>query len=112
METNPYVPPTNQVPSSENTPDSSPVGPIFGTIVVITLLALGGWYFWSILQERSSAELPFIQGDVTPTEEESWIQPTSNSDDAAAIEAELEAMNMDEFEQYMNADLDAASSQM
>lgn len=111
MEQDPYTPPESQTPTEEATASSS-VGPIIGTIIVIALLALGGWYFWSVLKERPGAELPFIQGDVTAGEEESWAPPTSSSDDAATIEAELEAMNMSNFEQYMNADLDAASSQI
>src|SRR3989338_2054699 len=112
MEQNPYTPPERQTPTIEETSTNSPVGPIIGTVIGIALLALGGWYFWSVLNDRPSAELPLIQGDVTPTEEESWVPPTSNSDDAATIEAELNTMNMDNFEQYMNADLDAVSSQI
>ena len=128
MEQNPYTSPVNQNSASESATPDSPVGPIIGTVIVIVLLVLGGsqgstrinefilvlggWYFWSVLKERSSDQPPFIPGDQAPVEEESWLPPSSNSDDASAIQAELEAMNMSDFELYMESDLEASSPQL
>jgi len=58
------------------------------------------------LNEQTPDDLPFIPGDGTS---ESWMPQSSASDEAAAIEAELQATNMSEFEQRMNADLEATN---
>jgi len=112
MEQSPYASPVNQNSAPESATPDSPVGPIIGTVIVIVLLVLGGWYFWSALKERPSNQPPFIPGDQAPVEEESWLPPSLNSDDASAIQAELEAMNMSDFELYMESDLEASSPQL
>jgi hypothetical protein len=69
---------------------------------------LGGWYFWQQSNVESTADLPLIPGDEVSGE--AWVPPTSNSDDAAAIETELEAMDMSSFEAMMNADVEATDA--
>ncbi len=110
MEQSPYTPPLNQAPQTEQVSKSS-AGPIVGAFIVIIILALGGLYFWGAqLNQEPEDTLPFIPGDDGMTGEETWLPSSSGSDDAAAIEAELEATNMNAFESEMNADLDATES--
>lgn len=102
--------------TSPVTPSSIPqkpssAGPIIGTTIVIVLLALGALYFWGArLNERVPEELPFIPGDDSSAQ--SWAPQSSSSDEASAIEADLNATNMTEFEQQMNADLRATESNL
>ena len=108
MEQAPYTSPVSTPPAPHK---SSSAGPIIGTTIVIALLALGALYFWGArLSERTQKELPFIPGDDTSAE--SWAPQSSSSDEATAIEADLNATNMNEFEQRMNADLSAAESDL
>ena len=109
MDQAPYTP--SQTTPVSPAPEKSSAGPIVGTIIVIVLLALGALYFWGArLNRETPDELPFIPGDDSAAE--SWVPPSSNSDEAAAIEAELEATNMSEFEQQMDADLSAIESSL
>ena len=85
-------------------------GPIIGTIVIITLIVIGGLYFWMQEPKDTMANLPLIPGDSTA--DESWMPPATTSDEAAAIEAELNATNMDTFEAQTNADAAAASQSL
>lgn len=85
-------------------------GPIVGTIVIITLIVIGGLYFWMQEPKDKMADLPFIPGDSTT--DETWMPETSTSDEAAAIEAELSATNMDAFETQTKADATAASESL
>jgi len=106
MDQAPYTSPIPPAPSQQ-TPASSSLGPVIGAIIVILVLGLGALYFWGArLNEQTPDDLPFIPGDGTS---ESWMPPSSASDEAAAIEAELQATNMSEFEQRMNADLEATN---
>ena len=106
MDQAPYTSPIPPAPSQQ-TPASSSLGPVIGAIIVILVLGLGALYFWGArLNEQTPDDLPFIPGDGTS---ESWMPQSSASDEAAAIEAELQATNMSEFEQRMNADLEATN---
>lgn len=107
MEQAPNTSPVTPTPA----PKPSSAGPIIGAIIVIIVLGLGALYFWGArLNERAPDDLPLIPGDETA--EESWMPPSSNSDEAEAIQAELEATNMSDFEAQMNADLNATESSL
>lgn len=109
MEQSPYISPINQ----PQTVSKSSAGPVIGAIIVIIILALGGLYFWGAqLNNKAADELPFIPGDdpSAMNEEGAWMPLSSQSDEAAAIEADLQTTNMDAFEQQMNADLSATES--
>lgn len=69
---------------------------------VLAALVLGALYFYQRPIDSNNSRID--------TSTETWMPAPSNSDDAAAIQAELEATNMSEFEQRMNADADASSS--
>lgn len=98
----------NMTPAS--TPARKPVGAWVGTVIVILVLALGALYFWGAkLNTDNPDNLPFILGNETSADE-SWLPESNNSDDAASIEAELRATDMNGFESQTNADMDATSN--
>jgi len=112
MEQTPNTP--NQTPIQPQTEKAS-AGPIVGAIIVIIVLALGALYFWGAQLNQTPDQLPLIQDDSSANVQqdvsnEAWIPPSSNSDDAAAIEAELQATDMSGFEQNMSADANAVSA--
>lgn len=67
----------------------SSAGPIIGAIVILAILILGGLYFWS---QRS--------GNDAVIEE---INTQTNSDAAAAIEADLNATDIENLDAELNA---------
>jgi hypothetical protein len=89
----------------EPTPNMQPVegsnGPVVGIIVVIVVLIVGAFYFFTRINEIQDVpqELPL-------TNEEMEMTQTSNSDDVDAIEGDLEAENFDDVDAEMEA-LDA-----
>lgn len=96
-------------------PPKGGVGPIAGAIVVILLLAAGGLYFYGAkLNEKNQMDnnIPYIPSEeMTPTggadsDTSSGLPPQSASDDAAAIEADLDAMNFSEFEAQTSTDIE------
>ena len=111
MDQTSYTPPPSPQTPPPPAPEKSSAGPIAGTVIVIVILALGALYFWGArLNEQTPEELPFIPGDGSSAE--SWAPSTSNSDEAAAIEAELDATSMNDFEQQMDADLSAIEASL
>ena len=116
MDQAPYTPPATPSPTEPTQKNSA--GPIIGTIIVIVLLALGALYFWGAqLNQQAPDDLPYIPGDESSMTDSrmaapDWIPPSSNSDEAAAIEADLQATDMNAFEQQTNADLEAANSEL
>lgn len=73
---------------------------IGGALVAIAVLA--GLYLWQNPQAADES--------LSDVDSETWMPAASDSDDAAAIQAELEATSMTQFEQNMNADAAAAAS--
>lgn len=69
---------------------------------LIAIVVIGALYLWQ-KPERASEGLSDVNS-------ETWMPASTNSDDAAAIQAELEATSMTEFEQNMNADAEATAS--
>lgn len=96
--------------------ESAIAGPAIGAGIIVVLLLAGALYFWSQNASREQAQLPFIEGDSQSAEEkvagEQWMPQSTNSDEAAAIQAELEATNMNAFEAGMSADAEATNSQL
>lgn len=71
---------------------------------VLAILVLGGLYLW----QQPAGTMESAYSDV---DSESWMPAQAGgTDDAAEIEAELEATDMSAFENSMNADIDAAAS--
>lgn len=101
--------PQPQPSSSASSAQKSSMGPLFGVIIVIALLAVGGFYFWLQSAQNETPELPYIPGDGAS---EDWQPATTNSDEAADIEADLEATNIGEFETLTEDDLEATDSSL
>lgn len=74
---------------------------IIGGIALILVIAAIA-YMWPM-----SSWTPEAAYD---TSSETWMATSSTSDEAAAIQAELEATNMSDFEASMNADAEASAS--
>lgn len=67
------------------------VGPVVGIIVILLVIVLGGLYFWS---KRVQAPTDGTN-QVTTDETANSIRATSNSDDTASLEADLNNTSTD-----------------
>ncbi len=74
---------------------------------ILAVIVLGGIVFWQMPNTIDSESSTMADVDKEP-----WLPPSNNSDEAAAIQAELEATSMTEFENEMRADADASASSM
>ena len=104
----------NQIPPPEK--HSSPIGPVAGAAIVILLLIAGGLYFWgSQINQMEQNPPPVIpsndmslQEDATITttsDTGSGLPPQSASDDVSSIEADANAMNLDQLNAENNAQI-------
>lgn len=81
-------------------PARSGVGSIVGAIIIIILLAVGALYFWGAkLNERNDSPLPLILGNETTesnlsSDAAAGLPPLQESDDAATINADIQAMDI------------------
>ena len=64
-------------------------GPIIGVIVIIAIVILGGFYFWS---QRAGNDAAIDE-----------INTQSGSDEASAIEADLNATDIENLDAELNA---------
>jgi len=64
-------------------------GPIIGAIVILAIIILGGLYFWG---QRASNDAVIDE-----------INRQSDSDEAAAIEADLDATDIENLDAELNA---------
>ncbi len=101
-------PTMNQENQVTREPGSALTGPLLVGAAVLVVLILGGIYL-SQMSDGSRATMESTYSDV---DSESWMPQTGGSDDAASIQAELEATSMAEFENNMNADAEAAASSL
>lgn len=69
-------------------------GPIIGAIIILAIIILGGFYFWSQRADDSDAA---INGTVES------INTQGTSDEAAAIEADLNNTNIENLDSELNA---------
>ena len=106
----------NQMPQPG--PEKTPIGPIAGAVIVIALLVAGGLYFYGAkLNNQTVNEMPYIPGDDYMMPEASMpvgelesdtsagLPSQGSSDDAAAIQADLEAMDMNSMESQNSAEM-------
>ena len=95
-----------------------PVGPIAGAVIIIILLVVGGLYFYGAkLNSQLAPEAPYIPDDgymmpegTMPVGElqsdtSAGLPPQSSSDDVSSIEADFNAMNMQQMEAENNAEM-------
>lgn len=85
--------PFNPIPSQ---------GPVVGIIIVIIVLIIGAFYFFTHL----STVAPLEPIDTGTTSDEVVFPPTSSSDDPNAIASDLEAEDFDDIDAELR-DLDA-----
>lgn len=115
----------SQMPTPES-PKSS-VGPLAGAIIVILLLVAGGLYFWGAqLNKTAGQQAPtYIPSNDSSMPEAGAMQDTSStnetvtitsdasaglpaqssSDDVSSIEADANAMNVDQLNSQNSAEL-------
>ena len=79
----------NNVNAGTGEGGGGPSGPIIGTIVILAIVILGGLYFWN---QRA--------GNDTVIDE---INTQNGSDEASAIEAELDATDIENLDAELNA---------
>ncbi len=85
----------SQMPGPQATADKKSVGPLIAVIIILALIVIGGLYF---LKQRSSAPTYVPETTQGDTVTESLMQQSS-SDDLDAIEADLNATNLDNLDQ-------------
>lgn len=73
--------------------NGSSASPIIGIIIILAIIILGGFYFWS---QRANETM------MTDEAVES-INRQNNSDTAAAIEADLDATDIENLDAELNA---------
>lgn len=109
-----YTP--NQQPNTSSNmfegrvPERKPVGPWAGIVIVVLLLAAGGFYFWGAQLNNRGPETPqpFILGDdAEQGDAAAGIPAEGTSDETAALEAELDSFNLDQFDTQMQSDVNA-----
>ena len=72
------------------------VGPVIGTIIILAVIVLGGLYFWgqrASEKAMSEAQLGEVVQDITTQ---------SQSDEAAAIQADLDTTSVDNIDSELN----------
>lgn len=104
------MPEQTTTPTPMNTPEThSSTGPVIGIAIIVVLLAVGGYYFWSTQLPTGTDNLR-----ATPTTEtsqnETWQAPASTSDAPADLQAEIDATDMAQFEAQMDADMAAVNA--
>ena len=97
------------VSSSEQT--STPqkqMGPIFGIVIIVILLILGGFYFWgaqlsddSQIQDKTEMTAEEITNQEDTALEN--LERQSNSDELSDIEADLNATDLDSLDSELDA---------
>ena len=119
---NKYMDPLNQSPIAsgsqmppapmQSEPHKSSIGPVAGAVIVILLLVAGGLYFWGAQLNKQAEVLPFIPSNDTAQQEEvatsdlsAGLPSQSSSDDVSSIEADANAMNMDQMNAQNSAEL-------
>lgn len=68
-------------------------GPIIGVIIILAIIILGGLYFWSQRASDETLTNEVVEG----------INTQSDSDEASAIEADLDATDIENLDAELNA---------
>jgi len=78
------------------------IGPLVATLIVLSVLILGGVYFLNSHATSERSAPPVILGDENA---DAGLPPTSPSDDINAIESDINATDLHEVESNIDADL-------
>lgn len=99
-------PQNQQVPMGAE--KSKSIGPVIGLIVILTLILLGGIYFYTSRDANNETPIPVEpDGGIGNTPEEQSvnaadIEAQSSSDETTAIEADLQATDMTSLDSDMS----------
>ena len=86
----------NMTPNMNGSQEGS-VGPIIGTIIILAVIVLGGFYFWG---QRANNQV-MDEAQVNQMVED--ITTQSQSDATADIEADLDSTEIDDLDKELNA---------
>lgn len=98
--------PENTTPETQHTS----AGPAIGIAIIVALLALGGYYFYSTEMQKAPAPLPYIPEEPAPVALTTQTAPSSDA--PADIAAEIDTADIAAFEAQMNADLKAPDTEL
>ena len=85
--------------------NKSSIGSIIGTIIIITLIILGGLYFWGKRIEESKSTQSLTDDTTRMTIDDSEataIKSLNSSDEVGSIEADLNSTNLDNLDSELN----------
>lgn len=102
----------NQAPQ-ENASQNPGMGALVGTLIVLAVLVLGGVYFFLNKQMVEPQTPPVILGDATPTLPATQNDPVPSSSDAVnAIDADIDATDLNQLDAQIDADLKAVEANL
>ena len=79
------------------------IGPIAGVVLVIAILAIGGFYFFG-KEVSERAETPSVEEILgAPDQALQSLQAQGTSDEVTAIEADLTGTNLENLDAELNA---------
>lgn len=81
--------------------NKSGIGSIISIVVIISIIILGGLYFWGKRIEEAKLKEALVGADIQPMMEQneaSVIRSVSSSDDLGSIEADLNATNFNNLD--------------
>ena len=128
-DTDPVAVPENELKMPTQTPVSGPekhshLGIMIGILILVLLLILGGLYLWKTtldkqMEEDMAAmedetmmdEAEIDEGNMETTSDPNDLAPVSESDEIDAIEADVEATNIENIDAEMaeiEAEMEAA----
>ena len=89
------------------TPEHHAMGPLIGTLIILILIGLGGFYFYQ-MSGGGADQLPLILSD----DDREGLPTPSSSDEVANIESDVSMTDLDTLDAQIEADMQAAESAM
>jgi len=102
----------NPMPAPQMPPmqTGKPMGALIGSIIVITILVLGGFYLWSTkvqprIEQTPEAGAPINPEEIlaTPDAEKAALETQGTSDSVADIEKDLNATDLGNLDKDLQA---------
>lgn len=85
-------------PNNTNVEGEGSIGPVIALIIILAVIVLGGLYFWG---QRTSNNTTDIYGN--PISTSTPVSSESTSDTSAAINADLNATDLNSIDNQLNA---------
>lgn len=105
-------PNSNNAAPQENMPQQHGMGALVGTLIVLAVLVLGGVYFFLNKQITEPQTPPVILGDTAPAPLVQDTPAPSSSDAVGAIDADIDATDLDQLDAQIDADLRAIEANL